>query len=106
MTTSDAISLFEAPLAATPAWREAVAAANGLCTCTGACGRKHANSYGRCAHSLSGGYRLFLTEVGALLCAACFDKVTTAQRKAIRDAAEAAPEPENLFDPLAEATGV
>jgi hypothetical protein len=99
VSTLDTITVPDEPLFTTRSWSDAVAAAAGVCTCTGLCGSAHKSSAGRCVHSLSGGYRLFLTDAGALLCARCFDAVKTVRRKAER--AAAAPAPENLFDLLA-----
>lgn len=105
MSAIDTITIPEQPLAATRAWRDAVAAAGGVCTCTGVCGSAHASTHGRCPHALTGGYRLFLTASGALLCVRCFDGHATAQRKAARVAAAQLREPESLFDLLAESGG-
>ena len=104
MSAADTVSLFSGPLSATKRLRDAVTAAGGVCACTGACGRTHADNHGRCAHGLTGGYRLFLTEAGALLCARCFDSVTAAARKAERANAEA--ESGSLFDLLTANEGV
>jgi hypothetical protein len=93
------------PLAATKAWRDVVTEAGGVCTCTGACGSNHKSTQGRCPHSLSGGYRLFLTETAGLLCARCTDGHAAAQRKAARAAAARQRGPEGLFDLLAETGG-
>ena len=105
MSALDTITIPDQPLFTTRSWSDAVAAAKGACTCTGLCGSTHAGTAGRCAHSLTGGYRLFLTEAGDLLCARCFDAVKAAQRKAARAAVEAAPAPESLFDLLAATEG-
>ena len=93
------------PLFTTQAWRDAVTAAEGVCTCTGLCGRRHKDNARRCIHSLTGGYRLVLTDAGDLLCPVCFDGRKAAQRRAARAAAEAAPAPESLFDLLAATEG-
>lgn len=106
MSALDTITIPDEPLFTTRSWSEAVAAAKGVCTCTGLCGGKHAGTAGRCVHSLTGGYRLFLTDAGELLCARCFDAVKALQRKAARRAADAAAEPESLFDLLAATEGV
>jgi hypothetical protein len=93
----DTIEVPPEPLAPTAAWRAAVAAEGGVCTCTGACGKQHQRTAGRCLHSLTGGYRLFLTTAGELLCAGCFDALSALRRKATH-AAVTAPEPASLFD--------
>jgi hypothetical protein len=93
----DTIEVPPEPLAATAPWRAAVAAAGGVCTCTGACGKAHQRTAGRCLRSLTGGYRLFLTTAGELLCAGCFDALTAVRRKTTR-AATQSPEPLSLFD--------
>jgi hypothetical protein len=93
----DTIDVPAEPLAATAAWRAAVAAAGGVCTCTGVCGKQHQRTAGRCLRSLTGGYRLFLTTAGELLCAGCFDALSALRRKTAR-AAITAPEPVGLFD--------
>lgn len=105
MSTLDTITVPAEPLFTTQAWRDAVAAVHGVCTCAGVCGAKHAKTHGRCEYSLAGGYRLFLTDTGHLLCARCFDGHTTTQRKAARAAADAVPEPESLLDLLATTEG-
>jgi hypothetical protein len=93
----DTIEVPPEPLAATAAWRAAVAAAGGVCTCTGACGKAHQRTAGRCLHSLTGGYRQFLTPAGELLCAGCFDALSALRRKTTRAAAHS-PEPLSLFE--------
>lgn len=97
MSALDTIEVPPEPLAATAAWRAAVAAAGGVCTCTGACGKAHQRTAGRCLHSLTGGYRLFLTAAGELVCAGCFDALSSLRRQATRAAAQS-PEPPSLFD--------
>lgn len=101
MPACDEVSLFTAPLSATDAWRNALAAHGGVCGCRGACGNSHAGTSGRCPHALSAGYRLHLTGAGDLLCARCLDKQAAAARKAERAARQHAPQPNSLLDLLA-----
>jgi hypothetical protein len=89
------------PLCATTAWTQAVADAEGQCTCTGRCGRSHKNMpEHRCDQTLTGGNRLYLTGDGALMCARCFDGAGRASRKDAR-ADAGAYQPESLLDLLA-----
>lgn len=97
MSALDTIEVPPEPLSATAAWRAAVAAAGGVCTCTGACGKAHQRTAGRCLHCLTGGYRLFLTTTGELVCAGCFDALMALRRKTTRAAAHS-PESAGLFD--------
>jgi hypothetical protein len=97
-TTGEVFVLAHVPLSATRAWRDAATAARGQCTCAGGCGRSHRRDPdGRCARSLTGGYRLFLAPAGALLCQRCFDATTAHARQAARTA-DTAPEPASQLD--------
>jgi hypothetical protein len=92
------------PVGASPAWLAAAEAAEGQCTCTGACGRSHAKKPAkRCDRTLTGRYRLYLTGDGQLWCEECLGAAAAQQRKSVREQAPA-PEAPGLFD-LSEVTG-
>lgn len=74
------------PLWATAVWLAAVQAADGLCRCAGACGRKHRASGYRCDQRQSlNGTNLHLAEDGEVYCPKCFADIA----KALRQAADA-----------------
>ena len=84
---------FTVPIFATPAWIRAVTAADGLCQCTGQCGRKHTRTRTaapvQCdARQGAPGVMLHLTGDGAVYCARCFASIERAakQSAAVADA--------------------
>jgi hypothetical protein len=87
----DTIELPEIPFCATPAWLAAVQAADGLCQCAGACGKKHKATGGRCDQRQGlNGQTLHLAEDGSVYCPRCFNPVARNLRQAAdAEAAEA-----------------
>lgn len=78
---------FPVPIFATPAWIRAVTAAEGLCQCTGACGRKHTRTRTatavRCtARQGEPGVMLHLDEAGGVYCLRCFTSIERAAKQA------------------------
>lgn len=67
------------PLWATPTWRAAVQAADALCQCAGACGRKHAATGGHCdQYQGLNDLDLQLAEDGRVYCPRCFAAIARA----------------------------
>jgi hypothetical protein len=83
---------FPVPIFATPAWILAVTAADGLCQCTGQCGRKHTRSRTETAAQCTArqgapGVMLHLTESGTVHCQRCHGDIARAAERAAKRAA-------------------
>lgn len=90
---------FAVPIFATPAWILAVTAADGLCQCTGRCGRKHTRTAtpGKCdARQGAPGVMLHLSEGGAVYCPNCFADIERAAKQSAADAAAARSDTDQL----------
>ncbi len=78
---------FPVPVFAAPAWIRAVAAADGLCQCAGACGRKHTRTRTETAVQCTArqgapGVMLHLTESGQVYCLRCLVSIERAAKQA------------------------
>lgn len=78
---------FSVPIFATPAWTAAVTAADGLCQCTGQCGRKHTRTRTVTAVQCTErqgkpGVMLHLAESGQVYCLRCFTSIERAAKQA------------------------
>jgi hypothetical protein len=75
------------PFGATPAWRAAVRAADGLCQCAGSCGRKHTASAGHCDQYQGLNEQiLHLATDGRVYCPRCFAPIARSLAQHAADA--------------------
>lgn len=84
---TDVLAALCEPIWATPTWRAAVQAADGLCQCAGACGRKHAATGGHCDQRQGlNDLNLLLAENGEVYCPRCFTAIVRALAQAAAEA--------------------